>query len=644
MIRLTLPLPAPPLRTGLPYSISDAIPVLLAMLLLLPVFACGGGGTSPPPSLVSLQVTPAKPSLIAGDTQQFEATGTFSDGSTQDLTDVATWSSSSTTVASVSNSGFATTLAIGTTTIKAVSGSMTASTPLTVRPMQISSLSETTANSFDSLTITGTGFDQGTLAISVLFVPENGAPSIMVPVSASDSTSIQVLVPTFTGLTSGSFTSEIVDVQIVQFSSTTTYLSNRITGLQVNALPALPGGIPVGAVTAALLTSALHISEITQIAEWAPISQFDTDLAPLISAVNTITNDPTQTVTLTTANGTTTTLDAQTLALSDQLAQALVAAIVKQGSIPAASSSNCPAATGDTTYDRNLCSMQIYFQTLAGQFSDAQVLQGSKRTIRLEISPPQSAVSTIYANLALGTLAELSKSAEGAEIYTLVAVPLVTTVTSALAVNQDTPAGTDAAQGTGLTFFDNAFFQGVPYLSVAVDEIMTLQNITTGWPPKTGTLISSGAAGLIPGGVTVLDPNTSAPPALLEVPVQTQAGIFASSTLVIPPPTASYTLTLNFNGAGNGWIYSFPTGTSFPAGTIVGLTAVPDDLSSFFGWSGAGGCGAMDMCIVTMNQNHTVSAGFDPLPQIGTANGGFVTYIGGTSGLSQSNHYRLLCF
>jgi hypothetical protein len=52
----------------------------------------------------------------------------------------------------------------------------------------------------------------------------------------------------------------------------------------------------------------------------------------------------------------------------------------------------------------------------------------------------------------------------------------------------------------------------------------------------------------------------------------------------------------------------------------------------------------MDMCIVTMNQNHTVSAGFDPLPQIGTANGGFVTYIGGTSGLSQSNHYRLLCF
>src|SRR5216684_608513 len=43
---------------------------------------CGSGMSTPPPTLVSLQVTPANPSVAEGSQQQFTATGTFRDGRT----------------------------------------------------------------------------------------------------------------------------------------------------------------------------------------------------------------------------------------------------------------------------------------------------------------------------------------------------------------------------------------------------------------------------------------------------------------------------------------------------------------------------------------------------------------------------------
>ena len=86
-------------------------------------------------TLVSLAVTPATPSIARGLTQQFVATGTFSDGSTQVLTSTVTWSSSDTGVASIANAGspgLATGLSVGTTTIRATAGTISGSTPLRV--------------------------------------------------------------------------------------------------------------------------------------------------------------------------------------------------------------------------------------------------------------------------------------------------------------------------------------------------------------------------------------------------------------------------------------------------------------------------------------------------------------------------------
>ena len=84
------------------------------------------------PSLVSIQVTPPNPSTPVGALQSFTATGTFSDGSQQNMTTSVNWTSSSSGVASIASSGVTTSLGAGQTTITATAGSVTGSTTLTV--------------------------------------------------------------------------------------------------------------------------------------------------------------------------------------------------------------------------------------------------------------------------------------------------------------------------------------------------------------------------------------------------------------------------------------------------------------------------------------------------------------------------------
>jgi uncharacterized membrane protein len=84
------------------------------------------------PTLLSLAVTPANSSILAGGTQQFTATGSYSDTSTQNLTSSVTWTSSTPGAATINAAGLATGVAAGSTTIQAATGSISGSTPLTV--------------------------------------------------------------------------------------------------------------------------------------------------------------------------------------------------------------------------------------------------------------------------------------------------------------------------------------------------------------------------------------------------------------------------------------------------------------------------------------------------------------------------------
>jgi uncharacterized repeat protein (TIGR01451 family) len=103
-------------------------------------------------SLESVNISPSVVGTLApGNTKQFQALGTFNDGTFQDLTKSATWASSDTSVATVSSSGLATAIASGAATITAKQGSVTsAGVVLTV--------SSSSTNFTFSLVLEGTSF------------------------------------------------------------------------------------------------------------------------------------------------------------------------------------------------------------------------------------------------------------------------------------------------------------------------------------------------------------------------------------------------------------------------------------------------------------------------------------------------------
>ncbi len=97
------------------------LPLTLAFAgLLLVAFGAGCRGFFVKPTLSSITVTPATATLqtgSTGNTQQYTAFGTFNDGSTGNP--AVTWTSSDTSVATISAAGLATSVATGTATITA---------------------------------------------------------------------------------------------------------------------------------------------------------------------------------------------------------------------------------------------------------------------------------------------------------------------------------------------------------------------------------------------------------------------------------------------------------------------------------------------------------------------------------------------
>jgi uncharacterized repeat protein (TIGR03803 family) len=86
-------------------------------------------------TLVSIAVTPTGPSIQVAASEQFVATGTYSDNSTQVITTSVTWASATTSVAAISNAnnsqGLASALQVGSSSITASQGSVQ-SAPVTL--------------------------------------------------------------------------------------------------------------------------------------------------------------------------------------------------------------------------------------------------------------------------------------------------------------------------------------------------------------------------------------------------------------------------------------------------------------------------------------------------------------------------------
>ncbi len=147
--------------------------VLVVLLMAVTLFV-GCGGSSTVVALKSIAVTPAATSVAPNGTQQFTATGTYSDGSIQVLTaPTVTWSASA--GATITSGGLATAKTAGaTSTITATSGSISGTAILTVTNPLVSiavtpssvSTSPVAPNNTQQFTATGTYADGSTKVIT----------------------------------------------------------------------------------------------------------------------------------------------------------------------------------------------------------------------------------------------------------------------------------------------------------------------------------------------------------------------------------------------------------------------------------------------------------------------------------------------
>ena len=225
--------------------------VLMALLCLGLLPACSTKSTSVPQrTLTSIQITAAQASVAAGLMDQLTATGQYSDGTSQDLTATAVWTSSATNVATVS-AGVVTTLTQGTAKITGTLSGVTGSATVTVgapivKTLVVSSTSQSIApGTTAQFTATATMSDNSTQNVtgSVTWSSSN---SLVASINVNGASGLAM------GLTAGSsmITATVTDALGTVSSSATLTVSNAtLTSISVTPTD-LTGtnSIPLGTV------------------------------------------------------------------------------------------------------------------------------------------------------------------------------------------------------------------------------------------------------------------------------------------------------------------------------------------------------------------------------------------------------------
>ena len=180
-------------------------------------------------ALQSIAVTPSSPSVALGLQQQFTATGTYTDGTPANV--AITWSSSTSTVATISSTGSATALAQGSTTISAAFGPVVGSTLLTVEPPVLESITVAPngvslgLNGTQQFTATGNYSDGSTGAITTPITWTSAQPQV-VSVGTTGLTEVLAATNVAVGITASSGT-------IAPFGSTNTAFVSALSTLPV---------------------------------------------------------------------------------------------------------------------------------------------------------------------------------------------------------------------------------------------------------------------------------------------------------------------------------------------------------------------------------------------------------------------------
>lgn len=129
-----------------------SIAAVVATLLLMVAAPCASAQTLQTITVTQIYDHSVSINLGVGVLRQFTATGNYSDGSTQYLTQQAAWTSASTATATVTPTmGLVTAVAPGTVNISATFGGITGSTSLTVVPTQLTGMAITPSTSWTLL-------------------------------------------------------------------------------------------------------------------------------------------------------------------------------------------------------------------------------------------------------------------------------------------------------------------------------------------------------------------------------------------------------------------------------------------------------------------------------------------------------------
>jgi len=192
------------------------------------------------PSLVSIQISPQNPSISAGTTQPFSATGTFSDGSMQDVTASVSWSSSLPAVAVTTTGGLASGIAVGQATIVATAGAVSGSTLLTVTPATTAVLTGITVSPTNPSV-----WVSGTLQLTATGVYSDGSMQNLTNAVTWYSSNLNVASVTTTGLASGLTTGTTTISATYQSVSGSTSLTVTVSTPVLQSIAVTPANASV---------------------------------------------------------------------------------------------------------------------------------------------------------------------------------------------------------------------------------------------------------------------------------------------------------------------------------------------------------------------------------------------------------------
>jgi len=241
--------------------ISIALPYVLIWIT-----GCGSSSTTTsttPKSLSSISITPSNPSIAVNATEQFTATGNYSDGSTTNLSSSATWASSNQSIATVSEAGVGKGAAAGSTAITATMSGVTGSTTLTVTAAAVTVTSiavspatasiTTGATQQFTATATYSNGSTGNVTASATWASSNataatvnsaglatgssaGSATISATVSGtSGSATLTVVAPTLTSITVTPSDPSFTDGATEQFAATANYSNNTTANVASSA-------------------------------------------------------------------------------------------------------------------------------------------------------------------------------------------------------------------------------------------------------------------------------------------------------------------------------------------------------------------------------------------------------------------------